>query len=45
MFNPKKKVFKKIGLFTLILITINSILGSGIFALPGKVFQLMAGNF
>lgn len=35
---------KKLGLFSMILLGINSIIGSGIFLLPGKVYSLAGQN-
>ena len=35
---------KKLGLFSMILLGINSIIGSGIFLLPGKVYNLAGQN-
>lgn len=35
---------KKLGLFSMILLGINSIIGSGIFLLPGKVYNLASQN-
>lgn len=40
----KENKSKKFGLYSIVLLGINSIIGSGIFLLPGKAYALMGTN-